>query len=438
MKLVLLGTIASVGGGFLLATLSNNEDEHFRIHPREFDSTEYAAKEKSFREGKIADAMRAVETIANTLAELKNDPAKKDQAERLEKGLEKIKANMAGLKGIMPAAANNKLCDDTIAFIPPKEWYEAENLFEYEDLTKLIDDLKIRWEPNTELVAKGSAIYRDMCMTCHGVDGNSVQITPETLRSADGNEMYARDFSGASHVQGKVVFKFSNAKSSPALEEDLRNTIQNGLPGTPMAGYSGLESEKLDALVEFIKTFGYVDWKYRSGGGKIVEAVPQVPEDLRTLARAERGRKVYETLCLACHGDIEHGGKPDTGKVLDWVDWKEYREDVEALERRSTNPADYSEIFKKKYLKAEAEEVSTEKIRLNKEDYRLPIAPRNFAVEPLRKGRESQLFLTLRNGIKGTPMPANPSLAEGEVWDVISYVLYLRKLASEGKLPVKK
>ena len=60
--------------------------------------------------------------------------------------------------------------------------------------------------------------------------------------------------------------------------------------------------------------------------------------------------------------------------------------------------------------------------------------PRNFDVDPIRRPSPPGIFNTIRLGIGGTVMPANP-VSDEETWNLIAYVLHLRQLGVEGKIP---
>ena len=62
--------------------------------------------------------------------------------------------------------------------------------------------------------------------------------------------------------------------------------------------------------------------------------------------------------------------------------------------------------------------------------------PRNFAFDPLRRPDPQDVFKTVRLGIGGTAMPANP-LSDEETWNLIAYVFHLRQLGLDGEIPVK-
>lgn len=362
------------------------------VTPRAFNPADYAAEEAAFRSKQIAE----IEKIINEyILPACDEYAKSDEtaaaANRVAEAARNTIDKLRGVAGITERERSNSVVKELMASLPAGEEYTAD----YPDLDLvrgLLKSLLIKWEPDLTLAAKGRLLYRKMCMTCHGLNGDAVSVTPELLT------VIPRDFTGRSHKFQKVIFKFTRAKQdmsagavTPALDSDLRSTIRDGLPGTPMPGFSILTDSELDALVEYVKTFGYVSWKYGASTEPAVQ-VPDIPDDLGSNARIENGRKLYASNCKSCHGDIEFGGEPDKkDKNSDWFD---------------------------------------------KMGNLIPDAPRNFAIEPLRKGKLEDLFATIKLGIKGTPMPAN-SISDNDTWDMISYVLYLRKLASEGKLPVR-
>ncbi|MCH8961459.1 MAG: cytochrome c [Bacteroidetes bacterium] len=108
--------------------------------------------------------------------------------------------------------------------------------------------------------------------------------------------------------------------------------------------------------------------------------------------RADDGRSLFKSRgCAGCHGDIENGVTPPVELPTQWRD-------------AEGNP--------------------------------ILVWPRNFAVDPLKRPRLQDIFKTIRLGIKGTPMPANP-VSDEETWNLIAYVLHLKQLGSEGKIPPK-
>ena len=237
-----------------------------------------------------------------------------------------------------------------------------------------------------EFVEKGRFLYNINCMTCHGFNGDGNPVTPEGL------PIRPRDFTGKSHINQQVMFKFKSlGKTDPlALDEDLRKTIREGLPGTPMPGFSNLSEEDIYALVHYIKTFAHAEWKQQP----IVPArrPPDAPQDLASQQRIDQGGALFTTYgCIACHGDIENGGKPPVALPAEWLD-------------DEGNP--------------------------------ILVWPRNFALDPLRRPHPQDIFKTIRLGVGGTAMPAN-LLTDEETWNLIAYVLHLRQLGNEGEVPAQ-
>lgn len=376
MKLLLVwvGIILVVS---LVAIILLVPGENKGTRPKDFVPSEWRGSELALISANIRPVEEAVRAILAALDEEKNN----DQKSRAI--LRAIMDKVERLKSIAPKDSHNKTLDDISTDFKKLDLPETEDLADAIEL--LQKKLTVRWQPNLEAVQRGGALYREMCMTCHGVNGDAVSVTPEKL------PINPRDLTGKSHIQKRATFKFTTAKSIPAFEADLEKTIQSGLPGTPMPGFENLRDEEISAIIEYVKTFGYLDWKYGNPAEESVKP-PPIPSDLGSPERVNAGRENYKTLCLTCHGDIEHGGLPEQGKVLDWID---------------------------------------------KEGKQLPIVPRNFAVEPLRRGKVEDMYATIQRGIRGTPMPAN-NIGNDDCWNLISYVLYLRDLASKHRLPVKK
>ena len=149
-------------------------------------------------------------------------------------------------------------------------------------------ELTVRWTPNQDAVEKGRFLYTINCMTCHGFNGDGNPVTPEGL------PINPRDFTGKSHINQKVMFKYKslNKTDSLALDEDLKKTIKEGLPGTPMPGFSILSDDDLNSLLEYIKTFAYEIWRYEQPAGPVLQ-VPTAPEDLKSQVRIDGGRTLF-------------------------------------------------------------------------------------------------------------------------------------------------
>jgi mono/diheme cytochrome c family protein len=349
--------------------------------PRLFTLQELQQEEIVYRTQVVAEADAFISSTIKPLIE-KATPREK---ERLGVALAKVEANLQKLMNVPPREENNQIVEETVRFLGEVAIPQVQDA-----LNTLADqyvkELEVRWEPNMEKMAQGRLLYRVRCSTCHGADGTGTPITPEGLAVSP------RDFTGMSHSAQKVVFKF-NTSDRPdmlALDEDLKETIRNGLPGTPMPGFSTLSDAEIEALVEYVKAFGYVAWKFNQPTRPALQT-PPVPADLKAQRRVDVGRGLFASRgCGACHGDVEKGGQPIQGLVTEWV----------------------------------------------KDGTPVPVLPRNFAVDPLRRPNPDDVFKTIRLGVKGTPMPANP-VSDEETWSLVAYVLHLRELGQAGKIPGK-
>jgi len=117
-------------------------------------------------------------------------------------------------------------------------------------------------------VARGRNVYREHCMSCHGVDG-------------DGQGKVAQDLSTKPRDLTKGVYKFRSTPSGDLpTDDDLFRTISEGIPGTSMDGYKNLPKTDLRALVMYLKTLSPRFLK-RTPGTPIV--FPLNPEDDRWL-----------------------------------------------------------------------------------------------------------------------------------------------------------
>ncbi|MER3445804.1 MAG: hypothetical protein C4291_02740 [Candidatus Dadabacteria bacterium] len=360
------------------------------LYPQEVKEEALRAKEISFRTAKVKEIDSAIDAAVDGLKKTKMEGEK---VEGLKERLEEVRSNVGKLKQVLPKDENNSLVEGTIALLSNGSHPDIPQI---EDIKNLLGELEIYWEPDFKLMEEGQNLYEYRCVSCHGEKGNGHPRTPEKLAVAP------RDFTGESHFirgdgnivkDGKVVFKFSSAQQGPALEEDIEDTIRNGLPGTPMPGFADLTEEEIKALTEYVMGFGYMQWRF--GMKKPDPAVVdlKVPDDLAEALktdnfkpvddRIQKGRTFFQAACGVCHGDIEDLGK--NAKRLDLeTNW------------------------------------------LGQDGKPIDILPRNFATEPFKKGSPEQIYRTIRLGIKGTPMPGF-SLPPDQIWNLVSYVEFLHE-----------
>ena len=203
----------------------------------------------------------------------------------------------------------------------------------------------------------GKQAYADNCARCHGPTGagdgrDSKRMFPHPRRLSEG------------------VFKFrTTASGTPPTDEDLYETISNGLPGSRMPDFQRLPEDVRWQLVYHVKSLS--------------SAFQDKPEPLKfgvdpgpAKANNAKGKELYTQLgCNACHGPVGRGNGPSAATLVD--QWGE-----------RIDPADLTQGW----------------------GYRSGPSPRDILVR-------------LMTGLDGTPMPSYAEAVKPEeVWDLAYYV----------------
>lgn len=246
--------------------------------------------------------------------------------------------------------------------------------------------------PPDPAAVRGREVYQRYCVGCHGADGRGRGPAARFL------DPLPRDFRA-----GRFKYKTTPQGQSP-FEDDLVRTITLGLPGSSMPGFPLLpepERRDLAAYVLHLSDLGRAEAEFaylanEEGTSRetfLAEHLPRVREEARARRAAvrrvpvpaappddeasrQRGGALFARLCGACHGAAGRGDGPSNATLRDAMD--------------------------------------------------APIVARDFTSGVLRGGdRPDDLFVRLRTGIDGTPMPAlsNP---DGEIWDLVHFTLSLR------------
>lgn len=159
-------------------------------------------------------------------------------------------------------------------------------------------------EPSNRRPASDSSVgrvaYEQQCARCHGPEGRG--------DGDDAKRLYPRP---RDLTEG--IFKFrSTATGTAPTDEDLFNTLTNGLPGTGMPDWSHLDESLRWQLVYYLKSLSTV----------FTDAPPE-PVNLGTDPGAThvdlaQGKAVYEKLgCAACHGVTGRGNGPSAATLVD-------------------------------------------------------------------------------------------------------------------------
>ena len=161
---------------------------------------------------------------------------------------------------------------------------------------------RLEQELERQRSADGKRIFARACAACHGMEGR-------------GDGPAAADLDPPPRDLTARRFRFRTTPTGALPRpDDLKRTIRRGLPGTAMAGYGDLFSDReLDSLVAFV---------YALHGD------PPEPEELRLSERFDRvdpaaqdGRAIYLVSgCWTCHGVHGDGRGPSSATLTDELD----------------------------------------------------------------------------------------------------------------------
>jgi len=246
----------------------------------------------------------------------------------------------------------------------------------------------------TARLERGEYQYTKHCGGCHGISG-------------DGAGPAARYLSPRPRNLRKGLFKFKSTESgSRPRRADLYKVVSRGLAGSAMPYFSLLPEETRWDVVEWVRYLSIkgefeqmlLDLSYEDeelpDADEVYEIVarrwdseelraqfPNVSETPRDQASIDRGRALFndtsKATCFSCHGPTGRGDGPTADAYRD--------------------------------------------------GWGYPIRPRDLSAGVFRAGSEGKdLWLTIANGIGGTPMPAYAGALTGEeIWDLVHFVEFL-------------
>jgi cytochrome c oxidase cbb3-type subunit 2 len=257
-----------------------------------------------------------------------------------------------------------------------------------------------KW-PVTPSIRRGRVVYEENCIGCHGERGQGDGPAAEYLDPPPRNFQKAR-------------FKFRSTGSGQLpFEEDVIRTVTCGLPGSAMPGFPLLAEQRRRDVVDYVLDLAVFD-KAKILAEVMIEAGEATPDaieaalpDLRskaiaaslgtrkrdvvsafpepTAASIERGRVEYTKVCANCHGTGGRGDGFSSRSLRDWQD--------------------------------------------------ASIVARDFTSGVFRAGSApSDLFLRIRTGLNGTPMPGT-SEPDAVVWGMVHYI---QSLKTPGRIPLTR
>jgi DMSO reductase family type II enzyme heme b subunit len=222
----------------------------------------------------------------------------------------------------------------------------------------------------------GKPVYDRWCAECHGVEGRGDGPAATYMLPRP------RDF-----TQARYQIRTTATGELPT-DADIMHVIVNGMPGTAMPGWPKLSRSEQTQLVEYLKTMSRFFQSEAAPTPISVGRAPRASDDA-----VEEGRQLYDQLeCWKCHGLAGRGDGTSAPTQED--------------------------------------------------DNGMPIRPADLSKNWLFNGGGTvqDIYMRLRTGLDGTPMPSSSDLldanviTEPQLWNVAHYV---RSLSPE-RTPVPR
>jgi cytochrome c oxidase cbb3-type subunit I/II len=264
-----------------------------------------------------------------------------------------------------------------------------------------LPELSLNDWPMSASAARGKKVYAENCVGCHGPEGLGNGPAAAFLNPLP------RNFQA-----GRFKFRSTEPGNLPT-EDDLFRTVTYGLPGSSMPGFPLVNEGKRRDVVAYVlhlTTFGSgkdlarrTMLKEEIGIAEAKKRIPDFvaevkktfldarklvvvpPEPAATPEILAKGKTLFIKSCAACHGDTGRGDGSSSFALRDWQDAE--------------------------------------------------IRARDFTSGVYRSGNTARdVFMRLRTGIAGTPMPAF-SDPDDDLWAIVHYVQSLKR---PGAIPLTR
>ncbi len=172
-----------------------------------------------------------------------------------------------------------------------------------------------RAEQPTVNLEEGRAVFKQQCSRCHGITG-----------AGDGPD--AKRLFPKPRDLARGVYKFrTTATGTPPTDEDLFRTISEGLPGSGMPSFGGLDDETQWQLVAYVKSLSPVFAESQPQPLQLSAGAPgeassksrsQAAEPPASAIDHAKGKQLYNDFgCVACHGAVGRGNGPSALTLTD-------------------------------------------------------------------------------------------------------------------------
>ena len=217
-------------------------------------------------------------------------------------------------------------------------------------------------EQRDKNLSLGREIYKAACMTCHGVKGDGKGPSAKWL------DPRPRDFTSG-------IFKWRTTPYGMVpVESDIERTIRDGVPGTDMFPFGKiLSGSSRLAVARYIMHFSSQFEDPSTASPKPVLIFPLKRPFPPSDASAAKGKTLYTTNCVICHGENGDGNGPAGQAMVD--------------------------------------------------SWGFPIKPWDFTRGYYKSGStDADLFRTITTGPYGAGMPPFGHLSEEDRWSLVDYV----------------
>jgi len=227
------------------------------------------------------------------------------------------------------------------------------------------------WAQTARDLAGGKASFRSNCAFCHGLAGGG----------------------------GRGPALSSGRLQHGSTEEDIKNVVRNGVPGSTMPAFD-FEKEELDALAAYVKSL--------SGSATVAVTLP---------GDAVKGRKIYDrTGCRGCHQIGAEGSVfgPELSRIGAARSPDYIRESI--VDPSADIPDEYAGVT---VITRDGRRITG--VRINEDTFTLQMrdASQNFRM--FQKDEVQQVIPE-----KKSLMPAYGSLSQEDLQDLLAYLNTLR------------
>ncbi len=165
------------------------------------------------------------------------------------------------------------------------------------------DGIPTQIETTEGTLLAGYPLYISQCARCHGVDGygDGPGMNSSTFAALPRSFVHTKEHQGA-------TYHFVSTDNGIASDDDLYRSITEGLDGSGMPAFPDLTSAQVISLVDVLNTF-------REDGPNAGNQIAIPPQPRMTQENIARGKQLYATNCVSCHGEDGSGG---TQEIYSW------------------------------------------------------------------------------------------------------------------------